>query len=116
MFESSAPVGPYFGDLRFVLGGPWGSLGGIRPSLGRTGGGHGGPLGHVWAPPERVQSHFKIIEKPLVSIAFLSIQVIWNLSEGTLGSLGGSSRRESQAGIFQFSKTRRISQVSLIFV
>ena len=68
-----------------IPGAPLGALGHLSQGLG----GQGGPLCDFWAPPERVQSHFKIIEKPLVFIAFLSIQVIWNLSEGTLGSLGG---------------------------
>ena len=55
-------------------------------------GGHGEPLGDAWVLPECVQSHFKIIEKPLVFIPFLSIGVIWNLSGGVLGSLVGSLR------------------------
>ena len=74
-------------------------------------GGHGGPLGDVWKPPERVQSHSKIIENKLFFIAFLSIQVIWNLSEGPLGSLGGPrevlfgvdiAQREDLGGYFRF--------------
>ena len=68
-----------------IPGAPLGALGHLSGGLG----GHGGPLGDVWELPERVQSHLKIVEKPLVFTTFLSIQVIWNLSEGPWGSLGG---------------------------
>ena len=93
-----------------MLGGPWSSLGGTRPSLGRT----EGPRGTPWrrlGPPKRVQSHFKIIEKPLVFIAFLNIEVIWKLSEGSWAALWGPrevlfgvdvAQREELSGYFRF--------------
>ena len=71
-----------------VHGAPWGALGHLSGRLG----GNGGPPGDVWKLPERVQSHLKMIEKPLVFIAFLSIEVIWKFSGGGLGSLRGFSR------------------------
>ena len=52
-------------------------------------GGHGGPLGDVWKRPEGVQSHFKIIEKTIVFIAFLSIEVILKVSEVSWAALWG---------------------------
>ena len=68
-----------------VHGAPWGALGHLSGGLG----GHGGPPGDVWKLPERVQSHFKIIEKPLVFIAFLSLGVIWYLSGGSQAAFWG---------------------------
>ena len=68
-----------------IPGAPLGALGHLSGGLG----GHGGPLGDVWKPPERVQSHFEIIEKPLVFIAFLSIEVIWNLFGGSQAASWG---------------------------
>ena len=62
-------------DLRFVLGDPWGFLGGARPSLGRTGG-HRGTLGDHRKLPMRVQSNFKFLEKSLLFITFQSIEII----------------------------------------
>ena len=103
-----------------IPGAPLGALGHLSGGLG----GHGGPLGDVWKPPERVQSHFKIIEKPLVFIAFLSIQVIWNLSEGTLGSLGGPrevlfgvdvAQREDLEGYVRFLQKTEKGQRLLTF-
>ena len=60
-------------------------------------GGHREPLGDAWVLPEGVQSHFKIIEKPFVSIAFLSIGVIWNLSGGVQAAFWAS--REALLGV-----------------
>ena len=54
---------------------PLGALGHLSGGLR----GHGGPLGDAWELPERFQSHFKIIERPLIFIAFLSTEVIWEL-------------------------------------
>ena len=121
--DSWAPVGPYFGDLRFGLGDPCGSLGGTRPSFSRTGG-QGGPLGDFWGLPERVQSHFKIIEKQLIFIAYLSIGVIWNLSEGSWAALWGSrevlfgvdvAQREDLEGYFRFLQKTEEGQRLLTF-
>ena len=87
-------------------------------------GGQGGALGDVWKLPKHVQSHSKIIEKTLVFIAFLSIQVIWNLSEGTLGSLGGPrevlfgvdvAQREDLEGYVRFLQTTEKGQRPLTF-
>ena len=47
------------------------------------------PFATFGPPPERAQSHFKIIETPLVFIAFLSIEVIWELSAGFSAALWG---------------------------
>ena len=97
-----------------------GALGHLSGGLG----GHGGPLGDVCPPPARVQIHFKIIEKPLVFIAFLSIQVIWNLAEGTLGSLGGPrevlfgvdvAQREDLEGYVRFLQKTEKGQRLLTF-
>ena len=68
-----------------IPGAPLRALGYLSGGLG----GHGGPLGDVSKPPERVQSNFKIIEKPLVFIAFLSIGVIWYLSGGSQAAFWG---------------------------
>ena len=92
---------------RAFPGAPLGALGHLSGGLR----GHGGPLGDVWKAPKRVQNHSKIIEKPFVFIAFLSIQVIWNLLEGPLGILGGPrevlfgvdvAQREDLGGYFRF--------------
>ena len=58
---------PIFEDLRFGLGGPWrsfGGLGALRGTLGE----HGRPLGDVRRLPERVQSILKSIGKQVWSI------------------------------------------------
>ena len=68
-----------------IPGAPLRALGYLSGGLG----GHGGPLGDVSKPPERVQSNFKIIEKPLVFIAFLSLGVIWYLSGGSQAAFWG---------------------------
>ena len=47
--------------------------------------------------PEGVQSNFKVIEKPWVSIVFLSIGVIWNLSGGAQAAFCAS--REALLGM-----------------
>ena len=121
--DSSARVGPYFGDLRFVLGGAWGSLGGTRPSLGQAGG-HGRALVDVRKPPQCVQSHFKIISKQFVFIAFLSIGVIWNLSGGSWAALWGPpevlfgrdvARRKDLEGYFRFLQKTEKGQRLLTF-
>ena len=76
-----------------VYGAPLGALGHLSRGLG----GHGGPLGRRLEAPERVQSHFEIFEKPLVFISFLSIEVIWKISEGFQAALWGP--REVLSGV-----------------
>ena len=71
-------------------------LGALGHLLARQGG-HGGVLFDVRQLRECVQSHFKIIEKTIVFIAFLSIGVIWNLSGGGPGQRLGVLERRSLA-------------------
>ena len=68
-------------------------------------------LGH----PRGVQSYFKLIEKALVFIAFLSIQVIWRLSEGSWAASGGPwevlvgvilTQGRTSADVFVFCKRK----------
>ena len=97
-----------------------GALGHLSEGLG----GHGGPLGDAWGLPEGVQSHFKIIEKPLVFIAFLSIGFIWNLSGGSWAALWGPrevlfdvdvAQREDLEGYFRFLRKTEKGQRLLTF-
>ena len=92
-----------------VHGSPLGALGHLSVGLG----GHVSAFVDVRKPPERVQSHFKITEKPLVVIAFLSIEVIWKLSEGSWPALWGArqvlfgvdvAQREDLEDTFGFCK------------
>ena len=86
-----APLAMLLGTLNSSWAFPGAPLG----ALGHLSGGPGShrePLGDAWVLTEGVQSYFKIIEKPLLFTAFLSIGVIWNLSGGVLGSLVGSLR------------------------
>ena len=103
-----------------VHGAPLGALGHLSGGLG----GHGGPLGDVWKPPERVQSHFEIIEKPLVFIAFLSIEVIWKFSDGSWAASGGPrevlvgvnlTQGENLGGYFRFLQKTEKGQRLLTF-
>ena len=102
---------------------PWAPLGALGHLSGGLGG-HGGPLGDVSKPPERVQSNFKIIEKPLVFIAFLNIEVIWKLSEGSWAALWGPrevlfgvdvAQREELSGYFRFLQKTEKGQRPLTF-
>ena len=49
----------------------------------------GDPLATFGSSPSAFRAILDSLKKPLVFITFLSIQVIWNLLEGPLGSLGG---------------------------
>ena len=115
----------YFGSSKVRIlpdtGAPSGALGHLLGGLG----GHGGLLGDAWKPPERVRSHSKIIEKPFVFILFPSIQIIWHLSEGPLGSLGGPrevlfgvdvAQREDLEGYVRFLQTTEKGQRPLTFM
>ena len=103
-----------------VHGAPWGALGHLSGGLG----GNGGPPGDVWKLPERVQSHLKMIEKPLVFIPFLSIEVIWKFSGGALAASGGSrevivgvdvAQGEDLGGYFRFLQKTERGQRPLTF-
>ena len=90
-----APLAMLLGTLNSswaIPGAPLGALGHLSGGLG----GHGEPLGNVWKLPKRVQSHFKIIEKPLFFTAFRSIEIMWNLSGGSCAASGGSLRGQYQ--------------------
>ena len=103
-----------------IHGAPLGALGHLLVRLG----GHGRALVDVRKLPECVQSHFKIIEKPLVFIAFLSIGVIWNLSGGSWAALWGPrevlfgvdvAQREDLEGYFRFLQKTEKGQRLLTF-
>ena len=105
---------------RAFPGAPLGALGHLSGGLR----GHGGPIGNVWGRPERGHNHFKFIEKPLVFIAFLSIEVIWNLFGGIPGSRMGPrevfiginlAQGEDIGGYFLFSQRTKRGQRPLTF-
>ena len=88
MFGFLGPCLTLFWEPQIRPGRSMGSLGGSRPCLGRTGG-HGRPLADFRKLPERVQSNFKINEKPWFLIRFPSMEVIWKLSGGSWAASGG---------------------------
>ena len=49
----------------------------------------GDPLATFGSSPSAFRAILKIIEKPLIFTAFLSIEVIWQFSGGALAALGG---------------------------
>ena len=122
--DSLAPVGPCFGSSNScwaVHEAPLGALGHLSGGPG----GHGGALGDVRKLPERVQSNFKTVEKPLVFLTFRSIEVIWNLSGGSWAASGGPrevlivfdlAQGDDLSGYFRFLQKTEKGQRPLTFM
>ena len=81
------------------------------------------PLGDAWVLPERIRSHFKIIEKTMLFTSFLSIEVIWNLSGGSWAALWGPrevlfgvdvAQREDLKGYFVFFAKDRTGSTAVV--
>ena len=106
---------------RAFPGAPLGALGHLSGGLG----GHGGPIVDVWELPERVQSHFKIIEKPLLLKHFGALRSCGISLGGPVQPLGVLERSASaltslkgrtSADIFVFLEKHEKGQRPLTFM
>ena len=84
----------------------------------------GDPLATFGSSPSASRAILKIIEKPLIFIAFLSIEVIWQFSGGALAALGGPrgvlvgvdvAQGEDLSGYFRFLQKTERGQRPLTF-